>query len=68
MENIMKTFSEDNLLFSISKEDIQFEALEKIGRTLTGEELEIAKKGLEWGLLTDIDSVYSAIFEEMIKK
>ena len=68
MENIMKTFSEDNLLFSISKEDIQFEALEKIGRTLTNEELEIAKKGLEWGLLTDIDSVYSAIFEGMIKK
>jgi hypothetical protein len=64
----MKTFLEDNLLFSISEEDIQFEALEKIGRTLTEEELEIAKKGLEWGLLTDIDSVYNAIFEEMSPK
>ena len=64
----MKTFSEDNLLFSISEEDMQFEALEKIGRTLTGEELEIARKGLEWGLLTDIDSVYNAIFEKMLPK
>ena len=67
MENTAKTFSEDNLLFSISEEDMQIEALEKIGRTLTGEELEIARKGLEWGLLTDIDSVYNAIFEEMKK-
>jgi hypothetical protein len=29
-------------------------------------EIEIAKKGLECGLLTGIDSVYGAIFVEMI--
>ena len=35
-------------------------------RELTKEEIEIAKKGLEYGLLTGIDSVYGAIFNEMI--
>ena len=56
----------EELLFYISKEIIQAAALEKIGRTLTEEELDIAKKGLEWGLLTDIDSVYNAIFDEIV--
>ncbi len=56
----------EEILFAIRVEDVQFEALEKIGRKLSDEELDIAKDGLEWGLLTDIDSVYGAIFEEMI--
>ncbi|MCK4360017.1 MAG: hypothetical protein KAW92_15005 [Candidatus Cloacimonetes bacterium] len=58
----------DEILFYISKETIQYEALEKIGRYLTEDELEIAKEGLEWGLMTDIDSVYNTIFFEMIQK
>jgi hypothetical protein len=53
-------------VFAISVEDLQYEAKEKLGRKLTEEEIEIAKKGLEYGLLTGIDSVYGAIFEEMI--
>ncbi|MFH0924761.1 MAG: hypothetical protein V1872_03875 [bacterium] len=60
---------EDNnkqLVFAITLEDLQGEALEKIRRTLTDEEIFIAKKGLEFGLLTDIDTVYKTIFTEMI--
>jgi hypothetical protein len=53
-------------VFTISLEDLQYEAKEKLGRKLTKEEIEIAKKGLEYGLLTGIDSVYGAIFDEMI--
>ncbi len=56
----------DVSLFSITVGDIQHEAIEKIGRTLTQDELLIAKKGLEYGLHTDIDIIYSAIFYEMI--
>jgi len=52
-------------LFTIAVEDIQSVALERLGRTLSNDELLIAKKGLEWGLLTDIDAVYSAIFDEI---
>lgn len=64
----MELIDKDEILFYISKETIQYEALEKIGRYLTEDELEIAKEGLEWGLMTDIDSVYNTIIFEMIQK
>ena len=64
----METINKDELLFYINKETIQDEAMQKIGRYLTEEELDIAKDGLEWGLLTDIDTVYNTILHEMIKK
>ena len=64
----MELIDKDEILFYISKETIQYEALEKIGRYLTEEELEIAKEGLEWGLMTDIDSVYNTILFEMLQK
>ena len=54
-------------LFTIAVEDIQSVALERLGRTLSDDELLTAKKSLEWGLLTDIDTVYSAIFDEVIE-
>ena len=52
-------------LFTIAVEDIESVALERLGRALSDDELLTAKKGLEWGLLTDIDAVYSAIFDEV---
>ncbi len=58
----------NEILFSITVEDIQAEAIEKIGRELNEEELKIAKKGLENALLFGIDTVYKVIFEEMISK
>ena len=54
-------------LFTIAVEDIESVALERLGRTLSDDELLTAKKSLEWGLLTDIDAVYSAIFDEVIE-
>jgi len=59
---------ENNIIFQITKENLQYEAIEKIGRKLTNEEIEIAKDGLEWGLLTNIDVVYHTIFTEMINE
>ena len=56
----------NNTVFSISVEDLQYEALEKLGRELSEDEIDIAKKGLEWGILTGIDSIYNTIFTEMI--
>ncbi len=58
---------ENKIIFAITIDDLQFEAKEKIGRELTEEEIHIAKKGLEWGLLTDIETVYQTIFNDMIK-
>jgi hypothetical protein len=54
-------------VFAISLEDLQYEAKQRIDRELNEEEVEDAKKGLMWGLMTDIDSVYGAIFEDMIQ-
>jgi len=59
---------QNDLVFSITVEDLQGEAFRIIGRTLTEEEIYIAQKGLEFGLLTGIDTVYKTIFFEMITK
>ena len=56
----------NNIIFQITVKDLQYEAIEKIGRKLSDKEIEIAKDGLEWGLLTNIDTVYHTIFTEMI--
>jgi len=63
----METINKDDILFYISKETLQYEAMEKIGRSLTEEELDIAKDGLEWGLTFDIETVYNTILFGMIK-
>ena len=59
----MKADNGNAVVFVITLADLQFEAKEKLGRELTEEEIEVAKKGLSWGLLTGIDSVYGVIFE-----
>ena len=48
---------EENI-FEISVEWVQLEAKEIIGRELTDMELFSVKKGIEWGLLFDIDTVF----------
>lgn len=64
----METINPEIVLFAITIGDVQNEAKEKLGRELSQEEILIAKKGLEWGLLTDIHTVYSTIFTEMIEQ
>lgn len=56
----------NEIVFSISKKDIQIEALEKLGRELNEEEILITRKGLENAILFDIDTVYKTIFYEML--
>ena len=63
-----KTILKSDLLYYISKEDVQSYAIEKIGRELNEEELNIAKKGLEYGINTGIDIIYNTILFEMIGK
>jgi len=59
----------DNVIFQITEEDLQNEAMERISRKLTDDEMRIAQKGIEWGL-GDITLVmtYDTIFNEMIEK
>jgi hypothetical protein len=63
----MNNFTKNEIVFAITVEDLQNEANKKIGRELTDDEINVAQKGLEFGLLTDIDTVYNTIFGEMIE-
>jgi len=64
----LKTNNDNKILFSITEYEMQNEAQERIGRRLTEDELYVAKKGLDSGILTGIDIIYETILKEMIKK
>jgi len=58
----------NNTIFSLTVEDLQNESLTRIGRILTDDEIDIARKGIDWGI-TDmaLNITYNTIFTEMIK-
>ena len=60
---------DNSIIFQITEKDIQVEAMERIGRELTDDEMDIARKGIEWGL-GDITlvSTYDAIFDGIMDK
>ena len=57
---------DNNILFAITVDDIQEYAMDKIGRELMEDELDIAKEGLENVILFGIDTIYNTIITEMI--
>ena len=64
----METLQSNEIIFAITKEDLQYEAKEKIGRKLTDEEILDVKKKLEYGIGESIGIIYQTIFTETIKK
>lgn len=58
----------DRLVYSITEEDLQFEAKRTLGRELDEYEILQAKKHLEFGIGEASGIMYNAIFTEMIKK
>ena len=63
----MELINKDELIFTITKDWIQKESNQLIGRNLTECELYTVKKCIEWGLLTDIDTVFKTAIREAIK-
>jgi len=60
---------ETNIIFQITEDDLQNEAMQRIGRQLTDDEIEMAKDGIEWGISDSaLEITYNTIFTEMIKK
>lgn len=55
-------------VFAIPKEDLQDEARERIGRTLTEEEISTAAEGIEAGLTFDIETIFAAAIEMAVKR
>jgi len=65
----MKALERDDIIFVITKEELQDEAMERIGRELTEEEVDIAIDAFEWGFRTmAVDVTYQTIFTEMINE
>jgi len=66
---LLSIMDNDDIIFVITKEELQNEAIEKIGRKLTDEEINIAKDAYEWGLRPlSIDIINNTIFTEMINE
>ena len=65
MKSLMEK-NPDRILFCITEEELPFEAQQILGRRLNEEEIIIAQKGLDYGIMTSIDVVYRTILEEMI--
>ncbi len=55
------------MIFSVTIKELQQEAIRRIGRNLTSEELYQASKGVESGLSFDIETVFKTAIEESIK-
>jgi len=64
----METLQSNEIIFAITKEDLQYEAKEKIGRELIDDEILDVKKKLEYGIGESIGIIYQTIFTETIKK
>ena len=62
----MNKYKEKEIAFVIYKEDLQFMALESIGRKLTNKELRSAQKILEYAFMHDADVTFSLAINEAI--
>lgn len=60
--------SKEDLVYYIEKEDVQFEAKERIGRELKDEEFTIIRKLLDNGISINMNIIYNTIFTEEIQK
>lgn len=56
----------NNSVFSITVDQLQNEAIKRIGRKLTDDELQTAIKGIESGLSTGIDEILKTAVEEAV--
>ncbi len=64
----MEILEKENVLFMITKEDVQAEAIARIGRELDEWELVIVKDCLYEGLMFDIGTVYRVALQGEIPR
>lgn len=62
----MKSEGIDRVIFSVTEDELQFEAERIIGRRLTDDELAYACDGIEWGLGTGIEIVFAAAIKQSV--
>ncbi len=64
----MYSKQDDEIIYPVTIEGLQSEAVVRIGRRLTEDELYTAKKCIEWGLSSVIDITMKAAIEEAVAK
>jgi hypothetical protein len=60
------TINEKQILYAITVEDVQCEAMEILGRKLNDEEILVTEKYLSYGIGESIGIIYNTIFKELI--
>ena len=58
---------EDDIVFLIALGELQQEAMTLLGRELKFDEVNSAKKMIQAGLVTDIETIFSAAIDEAVK-
>lgn len=56
------------IVFSVTVEDFQDEAIHRIGRKLNDDELYTAGKCIDWGLSSGIEIVFKSAIEEAVER
>jgi hypothetical protein len=56
----------EEVIFAVKVKDLQNEAIQRMGRELTKDELVSASKGVESGLSFDIDTVFATAIDEAV--
>ena len=57
----------NEIIFSVTVEELQDEAIRRIGRKLTDDELHYAKKGIESGFSSGFITIFDAAIDEAVK-
>ena len=55
------------IIFSVTAEELQDEAVNRIGRKLTDEEIYTAKRGIESGLSFGIGTIFGAAIDDAVE-
>lgn len=64
----MYSEQDDEIIYPVTIKGLQSEAIVRIGRRLTEDELYTAKKCIEWGLASVIDITMKVAIEEAVAK
>jgi len=64
----METQENIEVIYPITIEDLQNDAVRRIGRKLDDDELHTAKKCVEWGLSSIVDITLKSAIEEAVDK
>jgi hypothetical protein len=62
--NLLNSVSDD-VLYAISKKDVQAEAIDRFGRLLTDDEINEVQKKLSWGIGESMNTLYASVLKDL---